>query len=65
VEETGEVILKMKEEGLSMLVVEQNLPFALKVSDESHVLSKGRIVYSSTPQELWENQAVKSQYLGV
>jgi branched-chain amino acid transport system ATP-binding protein len=65
VAEIGDIILKLREEGLSILIVEQNLFFALKVSDQSHVLSKGRIVYSSTPQVLWENEEIKSQYLGV
>jgi ABC-type branched-subunit amino acid transport system ATPase component len=29
-----------------------------------HVLEKGRVVFSATPQELWANDAVKSSYLG-
>ncbi len=61
----GEAILQLKEGGLSTLLVEQNLPFAIKVSDVTHVLSKGMIVYSSTPKELWENEQVKAQYLGI
>jgi branched-chain amino acid transport system ATP-binding protein len=65
VREIGDVILKLGGEGLSILIVEQNLLFALKVSNESHVMSKGRIVYSGSPQQLWENQEIKSQYLGV
>lgn len=65
VQEMGDAILQFKETGLSVLIVEQNLLFALKVSDKSHVMNKGRIVYSSTPNELWENQEIKSRYLGV
>ena len=65
VQEVGDVILKMKEGGMSILIVEQNLLFALGVSTETHLMSKGTIVYSSFPQELWENQEVKYQYLGV
>ena len=65
VQEVGDVILKVKEEGMSILIVEQNLMFALRVSAETHLMSKGTIVYSSSPQELWENQEVKYQYLGV
>jgi branched-chain amino acid transport system ATP-binding protein len=65
VREIGDVILKLREEGLSILIVEQNILFALKVSSASHVMSKGRMVYSSSPKELWENQEIKSQYLGV
>jgi branched-chain amino acid transport system ATP-binding protein len=65
VQEVGDVILKMKEGGMSILIVEQNLLFALRVSTETHLMSKGTIVYSSSPQELWDNQEVKYQYLGV
>lgn len=61
----GDAILQLKEGGLSTLLVEQNLPFAIKVSDYTHVLSKGTIVHSSTPKELWENEEVKAQYLGI
>lgn len=65
VREIGDIIFKLREEGLSMLLVEQNLNFALKVCDMSHVMSKGKIVHSSSPRELWDNQEIKSQYLGV
>lgn len=65
VREIAGVLRKLKEEGHSILMVEQNLLFAMKVSMKSHVMSKGRIVYSSTPRELWKNQEVKFQYLGV
>jgi len=61
----GDAILQLKEGGLSTLLVEQNLPFAIKVSDYTHVLSKGTIVHSSTPKDLWENEEVKAQYLGI
>lgn len=61
----GEVILQLKESGLSILLVEQNLPFALKIADYIHVLCKGEIVHSSTPKELWANEEVKTQFLGV
>lgn len=65
VKEIGDIILKLREGGHSILIVEQNLIFALKVSMRTHVMSKGKIVYTSTPKELWENQEIKSQYLGV
>jgi len=61
----GEAIVRLKKAGLSTLLVEQNLPFALNVADYTHVLSKGLIVYSSLPQELGSNEAIKAQYLGV
>lgn len=65
IQELRNVILKLREEGLSMLIVEQNFSFGLKVSNECHVMSKGRIVYSSTPGDLWKNEEIKSKYLGI
>src|SRR5205085_5392668 len=59
-----EAIGKLKEEGLSILLVEQNAFLALKLVDYVHVISKGKVVYSSRPQELWDNQEIKSNYLG-
>lgn len=61
----GEAILQLKQSGLSILMVEQNLPFAIEIADYTHVLGKGEIVYSSTPEELWQNEEVKTQYLGI
>jgi branched-chain amino acid transport system ATP-binding protein len=65
VREVGDVIRRLKEGGLSIFLVEQNLAFARKFSDYTHVMSKGKIVNSSTPGELWENREVKERYLGV
>ena len=65
VREVGDAILRLKEGGLSIFLVEQNLSFAKKFADYAHVMSKGKIVHSSTPMELWENQDIKHRYLGV
>ena len=65
VREMGRLIEQIKELGLSILLIEQNLAFALKHADYIYIMSKGRIVYQSSPQELWENSEIKSRYLGV
>jgi len=65
VREVGATIARLKSEGLSILLVEQNLPMALSVADHVHVLSRGQIVHSSTPEELARNHDVQSRYLGV
>src|SRR5213594_3053081 len=65
VREVGRVIGELKREGLSILLVEQNLPLALSVADRTHILSRGQIVHSSRPEELLANEEVKSRYLGV
>jgi branched-chain amino acid transport system ATP-binding protein len=65
VREVGRVIQQLKREGLSILLVEQNLPLALSVADRTHILSRGQIVHSSRPEELLANEDVKSRYLGL
>jgi branched-chain amino acid transport system ATP-binding protein len=65
VREVGRVIESLKTQGLSILLVEQNLPLALRVADHVHVLSRGRVVHSSAPDALWRNEEIKSRYLGL
>ncbi len=60
-----EAIGKLKEKGLSILLVEQNASLALRLVDYVHVLSKGKVVYSARPKELWTNDEIKSSFLGV
>jgi branched-chain amino acid transport system ATP-binding protein len=65
VAEIGEIILELKKQGIAILLVEQNVPFALKITDYVHVMSKGAIVHSSPPEELSERDDIKTQYLGL
>jgi branched-chain amino acid transport system ATP-binding protein len=60
-----EAIGRLRREGLSILLIEQNAALAIQLVDYVHVLEKGRIVHSSGPQELWANDEVKSGYLGI
>ena len=65
VREVGRVIGQLKREGLSILLVEQNLPLALGVADRVHILSRGQIVYTGAPAALAADEEVKARYLGV
>jgi branched-chain amino acid transport system ATP-binding protein len=65
VREVARVIHELRDHGLSILLVEQSLPFALGVADRVYVLNRGCIVHSSAPAELAANQEVKSRYLGL
>ena len=65
VKEVGTVIYQLKRKGFSILLVEQNLPMALKVADYLYILSNGRTVYESTPDRLRSNDEVKAKYIGV
>jgi branched-chain amino acid transport system ATP-binding protein len=60
-----EAIGKLKKEGLSILLVEQNAHLALKLVDYVHVMSKGQVVYSARPDDLRANEDVKAKYLGI
>jgi branched-chain amino acid transport system ATP-binding protein len=60
-----EAIARLKQEGLSILLVEQNAALALKLVDFVHVISKGRVVYSGKPGELWQNEEIKARFLGI
>jgi len=60
-----EAIGRLKREGMSILLVEQNAHLALKLADHVNIMSKGLVVYSSTPDEVRTNDAVKSRYLGI
>lgn len=65
IQDLWEIIGKLREEGLSILLVEQNVTLALKLVDYVHVISKGAVVHSSGPEELWANEEIKSRYLGI
>src|SRR5882757_6799545 len=60
-----EAIAKLKQEGMSILLVEQNASLALKLVDYVHVMSKGQVVYSARPDELRANDQIKHSYLGI
>jgi branched-chain amino acid transport system ATP-binding protein len=60
-----EAVAKLKEEGLSILLIEQNASLALKLVDYVHEMSKGQVVYSARPEELQANDEIKSAYLGI
>jgi len=64
IQEISRVIKQLKG-SLSVLLAEQNLPMALNLADYVYVISKGTVVYQSTPQELRDNEEIKSKHLGV
>ena len=56
---------KLKQEGLTLLLVEQNVQMALAVSDYAYVLAHGKIDLRGTSRALMNNADVKAAYLGV
>ncbi len=65
VDQMAQAVLKLKEQGVGILLSEQNLHFAQQVGDRAYIIEKGRIQFSGTMAELNDNQAVREQYLAL
>lgn len=65
VRELGKLIKELRARGTTVLLIEQNLGFALRLADYVYVINKGQIVHESTPAALAENAEIKSRYLGM
>ena len=65
IQEVGDVLFELKREGLSMFLVEQNVPLALKVADYAYILNNGQIVHHCATEELAMNKKLQDEYLGV
>ena len=59
------LIRDLNAEGITILIVEQNLHQTLAIADHAYVLEKGRVARSGPGQELLNDPAVKAAYLGV
>ncbi|WP_419764578.1 MAG: ABC transporter ATP-binding protein [Arcobacter sp.] len=62
--ELFETIIKLKDEGITILLVEQNAYAALEVSDYSYVLENGKIALEGQGSELLKSNEIKAKYLG-
>ena len=65
VDEMLEAVAKLKGEGLTILLVEQNVREALELADRGYVLQTGRTVHKGTGEELLETDIVKKAFLGI
>jgi branched-chain amino acid transport system ATP-binding protein len=65
VRELSQMIRNFKAQGLTIFLVEQKLSFALEVADDVYIMSKGKIVYHSTPDNLRRDEEVKARHLGI
>jgi branched-chain amino acid transport system ATP-binding protein len=65
VEDMGRAILAMKQEGLSILLSEQNLHFAKVITDRVYIIEKGRIRFGGTLAELDRRPDVRDAYLAL
>ena len=65
VQHVEDTLVKLREAGLSVLLVEQNLRSALAVADSVHILEMGRVVYTGSPGALSADGQTMNRYLGV
>ena len=65
VELVEQILMSLRQEGLGILLVEQNLYSALAVADRVVIMETGRVVWQGAPQELREQQDVLQRYLGI
>ena len=64
VKEIFDIIKRIHQEGMTVLLVEQNAFAALKIADYAYVLETGRVVLQGTGEELLQDERVKKAYLG-
>ena len=65
VRDLGRQIRRLKEQGLTILLCEQNAKFATRLSDRAYILEKGHVRFSGSIEALHENDDVRRQYLGL
>ena len=65
VEDVKEMLIKLKKEGMSIILVEQNLQTALDVADRVYILDQGEIVFEGKSEELSKNKKLTLKFLGV
>jgi branched-chain amino acid transport system ATP-binding protein len=65
VDEMFELFLQLKEQGLTILLVEQNVQQALRISDRAYILDQGEIVFHDTAQNLLNNAEIQQKYCAV
>lgn len=65
IDEIFGVLKILKEDGIPILLVEQNAIKSLKISDRAYVLENGKIAYSGNASEMLKDEKVKKAYLGM
>jgi branched-chain amino acid transport system ATP-binding protein len=64
VQQLFEVIKRIRDLGMTILLVEQNAHMALSVADRGYVLETGKLMLEGTPAQLLDNEEVRAAYLG-
>ena len=61
----AEVTLRIREEGVTVLLADQNFKFCRQVASSGYILEKGRVQYHAAMKEIWQNEEVVRRYLVV
>ncbi len=65
VEQVGNLIEEIAQRGVSVLLVEQKLNIALKISNRIYIMGHGEIVFEGTPDNLKEDESIRKEWLEV
>jgi branched-chain amino acid transport system ATP-binding protein len=65
VQQVGDLIAEIARRGVAILLVEQKLSIAMRISHRLYVMGHGRIVFEGTPAELKANEAIRRDWLEV
>lgn len=65
VQQVGEMLQMIAKRGVSILLVEQKLTIALKISHRVYVMGHGQMVFEGTPKDLEKNEAIRQEWLEV
>ena len=65
VEQVGQLIEEIAQRGVSVLLVEQKLSIALKISQRLYIMGHGQIVFEGTPDDLKSDESIRKEWLEV
>ena len=65
VQQVGELIARIAKAGVAILLVEQKLSIAMKISNRVYIMGHGRVVFEGTPEQLKNNAAIHEEWLEV
>lgn len=65
VQDVMKTVTRLKNEGIAVLIVEQNALAALEVSDRAYVMDRGRIIHEGPARELLKNEPLRRKLIGM
>ena len=65
VNELSKTFTELRDEGITILLVEQNVDMCLKIADHHHVIDQGKIIFHGSQSEFYEHPEIKDRYLSL